>query len=110
VELRYKGWVITSKKEEKKISNFSKRHMIFADALVAVVFIANIILSLLDKQTLSDLSVAIVTVYGGFATAGYHYQNTSRAKSLNDHGLRTVTNENGTETIEYIPKGDGAVG
>ena len=88
---------------KRKKVEFSKFHVLFANALVAFVFVTNAILSLLDKMPLSDLSVAIVTIYGGFATSGYFALNGIRDLSLNKHRLRIVEDENGKQVIEAIP-------
>ncbi len=79
---------IRDKPKLSKKREFSKLHVVFADALVAFVFIANAILSIFDKQLISDLAVAIVTIYGGFATGGYFTVCAIRDTSLNKHGLR----------------------
>lgn len=46
-------------------------HVIFADALVFYVYTIDAILSFLDKVPISDVAIAIITVYGAFATGGY---------------------------------------
>ncbi|MDR0821842.1 MAG: hypothetical protein LBN40_05220 [Oscillospiraceae bacterium] len=92
-----------SRRSKKKKREFSKLHVVFADSLVAVVFIANIILSLLDKMPISDLSVAIVTIYGGFATGGYFALCGFRDASLNKHGLRIVNDASGNDIKEEVP-------
>jgi hypothetical protein len=58
---------------------------------------------MLDKIPLSDLSVAIVTIYGGFATGGYFTLCGFRDSSLNKNGLRIVTDESGVEIKEAVP-------
>ncbi len=91
------------KRSKKKKPEFSKLHVIFADALVGFVFLANIVLTMLDKMPLSDLSVTIVTIYGGFATGGYFTLCGFRDASLNKNGLRIVEGEGGTPIKEVVP-------
>lgn len=99
------------RKSKKKKREFSKIHVIFADSLVAFVFLANIILTLLDKMPLSDLSVTIVTIYGGFATGGYFALCGFRDSSLNKNGLRIVEDANGNTIKEAVPEilNDGGI-
>lgn len=87
---------------KSKKREFSKLHVIFADALVGFVFLANIGLSIFDKMPLSDLSVQIVTIYGGFATGGYFALCGFRDHSLNKHGLRIIDDKKGSEIKEAI--------
>ena len=62
---------------------FSKLHVIFADGIVLFVYIVSATLSFMDKQPISDVAIAIITVYGAFATSGYFVQNIARDTSLN---------------------------
>lgn len=82
-------------KTDNKRMSFSKWHVIFANFLVLLVFTANFILAWFDKQVLSDVTIAIITAYGGFATAGYFAQNIALKQSLNKHGV--------THGLEGIP-------
>jgi len=77
------------KKEKKKIQ-FSKLHVLFANALVFYVYSVSAILSVLGKTPISDVAIAIITVYGAFATGGYFAVNAIRDTSLNKHGLRVT--------------------
>jgi hypothetical protein len=63
---------------------FSKLHVIYADALVAFVWVSTVLLAYFDKQTISDVAVAIITIYGAFATGGYFAQNSIRSVSSNN--------------------------
>lgn len=66
---------------------FSKLHVIFADSIVLLVYAGSFILSWFDKTPVSDVALAIITVYGAFATGGYFTQNCIRDCSLNKHGI-----------------------
>jgi hypothetical protein len=98
--------------EPRPKREFSKLHVIFADSLVAFVYITNIALSLLDKMPLSDLSVAIITIYGGFATSGYFALQGFRSASLNKNKLRIAEDSEGNSVTEAIPNTqyDGGLG
>lgn len=54
-----------------KIKEFSQLHVVFADALVAFVYISSVWLVSNGYQPISDVATAIITVYGSFATVGY---------------------------------------
>ena len=83
-------------KTDKPKMQFSKLHVIFADALVAFVWLSSVVLAFLDKQVLSDTAITIITVYGGFATGGYFAQNMVRDTSLNK--LEAIKSMNNSET------------
>ena len=68
--------------ERRKIQ-FSKLHVVFADCLVAFVYATNFILAWHDKQPISDIAVAIITIFGAFATGGYFTLCAVRDTSLN---------------------------
>ena len=79
------GW-----RKNRPQRQFSKLHVIFANGLVAFAYftstLANYTLSVLDKQQIDfSLALALVTVYGGFATSGYFIQNCVRDTSKNKH-------------------------
>ncbi len=92
---------------KKKKREFSKAHVVFADALVAIVYITNMVLAMLDKIPVSDLAVTIVSIYGGFATGGYFTLCAIRDTSLNRHRLRITTDGDGTEHKEWVPEDGG---
>ena len=81
-------------KKLKKKPQFSKLHVIFADLLVAFVYISNFWLVLNNLPPVSDIAVTIITIYGGFATGGYFVQNCVRDCSKNKHGVQ-IDEENG---------------
>lgn len=72
-------------KINKKDFQFSKLHVIFADFLVLFVYMVSAVLSFLDKQPISDVAIAIITVYGAFATGGYFTLCGVRDCSKNKH-------------------------
>lgn len=85
---------------ERKKRQFSKIHVIFADCLVAFVWISWVMLQLLDKTVPSDLAMSLVSIYGSFATGGYFAVNAIRDTSLNKHGIHVP--QPGTKL--YIPQ------
>ena len=68
---------------ERKKVQFSKLHVVFADCLVAFVYMTNFILAWHDKQSISGIAVAIITIFGAFATGGYFTLCAVRDTSLN---------------------------
>ena len=62
---------------------FSKLHVIFADGIVLFVYVVSAALAFMSKETISDVAIAVITVYGAFATSGYFVQNIARDTSLN---------------------------
>jgi hypothetical protein len=82
------------KTDNRKLS-FSKIHVIFADFIVFYVYTISAVLSALDKQPISDVAIAIITVYGAFSTGGYFAQNIALKQSLNKtgvtHGLEGIS-------------------
>lgn len=74
---------------------FSKLHVIFADFIVFFVYIISASLSFFDKQPISDVAIAIITVYGAFATGGYFTLCAVRDCSLNK--LEAVKIKDGAE-------------
>ena len=62
---------------------FSKLHVIFADGIVLFVYVVSAVLAFMSKETISDVAIAVITVYGAFATGGYFVQNCVRDTSLN---------------------------
>lgn len=81
----------------KKPLEFSQAHVVFADGLVLLVLLLNALLSWFNKQPLSDLSVAIVNMYGAFATGGYFALNGVRQCSLNKYVFRKISKEDNDE-------------
>lgn len=59
------------KKSDTVKTQFSKLHVIFADILVLYVYTINAILLWFGREPASDVAIAVITVYGAFATGGY---------------------------------------
>lgn len=83
---------------QKPKRQFSKMHVVFADLIVLYVYTISAILSFLDKQPISDVAIAIITVYGAFATGGYFTLCAIRDTSLNK--LKAVRCQNNLEEEE----------
>ncbi len=75
-----------ARKQKKKLE-FSQMHVVFADTLVFLVFIINALLAWFEKAQISDVAVAIVNIYGAFATGGYFALQGARHCSKNKHGV-----------------------
>lgn len=67
-----------------KKRQFSKCHVVFADALVVFVYLVSAVLSWNGKEPISDVAIAIITAYGAFATGGYFALCGVRDCSLNN--------------------------
>lgn len=67
----------------KKKLQFSQLHVVFADALVFYVYTLSAFLSYMGKEPISDVAIAVITVYGAFATGGYFALSGVRDCSIN---------------------------
>ena len=67
----------------KKKIQFSKFHVVFADLLVLYVYTVSAVLTYYDKAPISDVAIAVISVYGAFATGGYFTLCGVRDCSLN---------------------------
>lgn len=65
---------------------FSKKVAVFCCVLMIVAFITSVILSLLDKDPLSDITVAVYTVCGS-GILGYVLKSAFEKNSRNKYGL-----------------------
>ncbi len=72
---------------------FSKKIVIFSVFIVCAVLAGNFFLSWFGKETLSDVAVAVITMYGGFTTGGYFALTGCRDVSVNKYN-RWVEEEN----------------
>jgi len=86
----------------KKHMQFSQKVCVFGLVLIAVTLVANFVLLWVGRQHMSDLSITIVTVFGGFATGGYFALSGARDLSRNKHADKLNKNkldENGSDDI-----------
>lgn len=82
---------------------FSKKIAIFCCALMCVSYLLSVILSALDKDPISDITVAVYTVCGG-SILGYIIKSAYEKNSRNKYGLDEYGNplnkENESEETE----------
>lgn len=76
-----------TKKHIKPKMQFSKIICIFGMVLVTATIACNVMLSLLGCATLSDVTMTVVSVFGGFATGGYFALSGVRDCSKNKHHI-----------------------
>lgn len=70
----------------KKIQ-FSKKVVIYSMALVPLTIIGNFMLSWFKKETLSEMTIAVITSFSAFITGGYFALSSVRDCSKNKHGI-----------------------
>lgn len=68
-----------------KKMQFSKKICVYGMMLVTGTIACNVLLSLLNCATLSDVTMTVVTTFGGFATGGYFALSGVRDCSKNKH-------------------------
>ena len=87
----------------KKRMQFSQKVCVFGLVLIAVTLAANFALIWSGRPHMSDLSIVIVTVFGGFATGGYFALSGARDLSRNKHAdklNRFNVENNGGDNIQ----------
>ena len=72
----------------KKKMQFSQKVCIAGLILVFFAWAGNGILLWCDKMPMSDVTIAIITLFGGFATGGYFALSGVRDCSKNKHGVK----------------------
>lgn len=80
----------------RKKLQFSQLHVVFADALVFYVYTLSAFLAYMGKEPISDVAIAVITVYGAFATGGYFALSGVRDCSINKLSAQMYAN-NGNE-------------
>ncbi|MCL2096838.1 MAG: hypothetical protein FWH10_08050 [Oscillospiraceae bacterium] len=73
-------------KQIKKKTQFSQKVCVFGLILVTFAWLANFLLLWFDKMPMSDVTIAIITMFGGFATGGYFALSGVRDCSRNKYG------------------------
>lgn len=71
----------------KKKLEFSKKMVIAAYVVVILCILSSVTLSFFDKEPLSDITMAVITCFGGFVTSGYFLLSGSRDNSKNKYGI-----------------------
>lgn len=71
--------------KKKKPAQFSKVVCVIGLMLIFMAWFGNFLLLLLGKEQMSDVTVTMITVFGGFATGGYYALTGFRDNSKNKH-------------------------
>ena len=74
---------------------FSKKVAVFCCVMMIVAFVTSVILSMLDKDTLSDITVAVYSVCGS-GILGYVLKSAFEKNSRNKYGLDEFGNPFGS--------------
>jgi hypothetical protein len=72
----------------KKKMQFSQKVCVFGLLLVTLALAANFVLIWFGREPMSDVTIAIITMFGGFATGGYFALSGIRDCSKNKYGIR----------------------
>lgn len=72
----------------KKKMQFSQKVCVFGLILVTAAWLGNFILLLFGREPMSDVVIAIITTFGGFATGGYFALSGVKDCSKNKHGIK----------------------
>jgi hypothetical protein len=67
---------------------FSQKVCVFGLALAALAWLAHFLLLWNGREGMSDITTAIISIFGGFATCGYFVLSGVRDCSRNKHGER----------------------
>ena len=73
-------------KKQNKVQ-FSKKVVIYSMALVPLTILGNFILAWLNKLTLSEMTIAVISSFRAFITGGYFTLSGVRHCSKNKHGI-----------------------
>lgn len=74
-------------KKEKKKMQFSKKVVVYAMLLVVFTIIGNFILAWFGRETLSEMTIAVITSFSAFITGGYFALSGVRDCSKNKHHI-----------------------
>lgn len=71
----------------KKKMEFSKKMVVTAFILIFFCIAMSGILSFFDKEPLSNITMSVITCFGGFVCGGYYTLAGSRDNSKNKYGI-----------------------
>ena len=75
---------------DKKKMQFSKKVVIYSMLLVPLTIFGNFILAWFGRETLSDMTIAVITSFSAFITGGYFALSGVRDCSKNKHHISEV--------------------
>lgn len=70
-----------------KIKQFSQIVVVYAMSLVAFTILGNFILAWFGRETLSEMTIAVITSFSAFITGGYFALSGVRDCSKNKHHI-----------------------
>lgn len=73
--------------DKKNKVQFSKKVVVYSMLLVVFTIIGNFILAWFGKETLSEMTVAVVTSFSAFITGGYFALSGARDCSKNKYNV-----------------------
>lgn len=76
-----------AKKNGKKKMQFSKKVVIYSMLLVVFTIIGNFILAWFGRETLSEMTIAVITSFSAFITGGYFALSGVRDCSKNKYNI-----------------------
>ena len=102
LEQNGKTFDVRIKKLPKKKMQFSQQVCVFGLVLVTFAWIANFLLLWFGREPMSDVTMTIISVFGGFATGGYFMLSGVRDCSRNKYAkeLREKETEKEAERME----------
>lgn len=74
-------------KDETKKVQFSKKVVVYSMLLVVFTIIGNFVLAWFGKETLSEMTIAVVTSFSAFITGGYFALSGARDCSKNKYNI-----------------------
>lgn len=74
-------------KKEKKQVQFSKKVVVYSMLLVVFTIIGNFILAWFGRETLSEMTIAVITSFSAFITGGYFALSGVRDCSKNKYNI-----------------------
>lgn len=76
---------------KKKVKiQFSKKVVVYSMGLVALTILGNFILAWCGRETLSEMTIAVITTFSAFITGGYFTLSGVRDCSKNKHGIKEL--------------------
>lgn len=79
-----------AKGKGKKQTQFSKKVVVYSMLLVVFTIIGNFILAWFSKETLSEMTIAVISSFSAFITGGYFALSGVRDCSKNKHHITEV--------------------
>ena len=76
-----------AKKNTNKKMQFSKKVVVYAMLLVVFTIIGNFVLAWFGRETLSEMTIAVITSFSAFITGGYFALSGVRDCSKNKHHI-----------------------